>query len=99
MSSTFSSIPGNGMDLHGLTKIFTAVEELRMHDIEGNTPLHIAVRNGHFEVVRNILSNESRLLQCRNEAGKSPISVTSEASLTVIAQYIYDTSPDCHVKK
>ncbi|TXG67851.1 hypothetical protein EZV62_009126 [Acer yangbiense] len=86
-------------DLHGLTKIFTTVEVLRMHDIEGNTPLHIAVRNGHFEVVRNILSNESRLLQCRNEAGKSPLSITIEASLAVIAQYIYDTSLDCLLKE
>ncbi|KAK4850597.1 hypothetical protein QYF36_008154 [Acer negundo] len=86
-------------DLDGIIKIVTTVEFLRKQDNEGNTPLHIAVRNGHFEVVRNILSNESRLLQCRNEAGKSPLSITIEASLTVIAQYIYDTSPDCHVKK
>ncbi|KAK3199518.1 hypothetical protein Dsin_022933 [Dipteronia sinensis] len=64
------------------------VEVMRMQDNEGNTPLHIAVRNGHFEVVRNILSKDSSLLQCLNQAGKSPLSIAIDASLTTIAHYI-----------
>ncbi|KAL5736028.1 hypothetical protein ACOSQ2_030816 [Xanthoceras sorbifolium] len=64
------------------------VEFLMMEDNEGNTPLHIAVRNGHFEVVRNILSIESSLVQKLNDAKKSPLSIAIEASLTGIAHHI-----------
>ncbi|KAK2639540.1 hypothetical protein Ddye_027335 [Dipteronia dyeriana] len=75
-------------DHDGTTKMIVTVEVMKMQDNEGNTPLHIAVRNGHFEVVRNILSRDSSLLQCLNQAGKSPLSIAIDASLTGIAHYI-----------
>ncbi|KAL6311047.1 hypothetical protein AAG906_011879 [Vitis piasezkii] len=65
----------------------------RMSNMEGNTPLHEAVRNGHHSTVLVLVeANDSDLLVSLNNAGESPLFMVVDARASEIVKTILPKS-------
>ncbi|KAJ9672022.1 hypothetical protein PVL29_025598 [Vitis rotundifolia] len=74
---------------------------LRMRNIEGNTPLHEAVRNGqHSTVLLLVRANDSDVFVSLNNAGESPLFMAVDARASEIVKTILPNSnPDSLLHK
>ena len=68
---------------------------LRMVNLEGDTALHIAVQYGKFEVVKELIKEDSKLAMCVNNVGESILFLAVERDLYDIASHILSTTPEC----
>lgn len=68
---------------------------LRMVNLEGDSALHLAVRNGHYSVVKSLVEADAGLLDCANCAGESPFYIATAKGYGVIAELILSHSETC----
>lgn len=70
-------------------------------DREGNTTLHLAVAQGHREVVEYLLSQGVRGFDVKNNSGKTPVDVARENSHKEILKLMlsYEKNKRPEVKK
>ena len=63
-----------------------------LHDL---TPLHLAARHGHAEVVKVLLENEANLT-ARDKNGLTPLHTASEYSRAPVVNLLLDAHADCN---
>ena len=63
-----------------------------LHDL---TPLHLAARHGHAEVVKVLLENEANLT-ARDKNGLTPLHTASEYSQAPVVNLLLDAHADCN---
>ncbi len=61
-----------------------------------STPLHLAARHGHAEVVK-VLLEEGAKLAALDESGRTPLHVASHYSHTTVLSLLLDAHADCNV--
>ncbi|WRX24657.1 protein of unknown function DUF3447 - like 10 [Theobroma cacao] len=66
---------------------------LRMVNLEKDTALHAAVRNGHFAVAKCLMEADQGLLGLVNAANASPLCLAIEGGFSRIASLILETFP------
>ncbi|OMO96265.1 hypothetical protein COLO4_15393 [Corchorus olitorius] len=67
---------------------------LRMVNLENDTALHVAVRNGHFEVVKCFVEADPGLLGLVNGANASPLCLAMEGGFSRIAIFFLENFPN-----
>ena len=72
-------------------------ELLRMGNLEKDTALHEAVRNGHFDIVGLLIRGDPELTLLTNSAGESPLFLAVDRAFYKIAFHILDAVnvPEC----
>uniref|UniRef100_A0A7N2MLP4 Uncharacterized protein n=1 Tax=Quercus lobata TaxID=97700 RepID=A0A7N2MLP4_QUELO len=65
-------------------------ELLRMGNLEKDTALHDAVRNGHFDIVELLIREHPRLTSLTNNAGESPLFLAVDRAFYKIALHILE---------
>ncbi|GMY21917.1 protein accelerated cell death 6 [Fagus crenata] len=74
----------------------TSVRQLpRMVNLERDTALHIAVKYGNFEVVKELIQEDSELAMYVNKAGESVLFLAVDKQLYKIASHILSAAPRC----
>ncbi|KAF8016029.1 hypothetical protein BT93_H1551 [Corymbia citriodora subsp. variegata] len=68
---------------------------LGMVNSEGDSALHLAVRNGHYAVVKSLVEADAGLLDCANCAGESPFYIATAKEHGEIADLILGHSGSC----
>ncbi|XWS42530.1 hypothetical protein CRYUN_Cryun16bG0022500 [Craigia yunnanensis] len=68
-------------------------EMLRMVNLEKDTALHLAVRNGHFEVAKFLMEADQVLWGLVNNANASPFCLVIEGGFFRIANFIPEMFP------
>ena len=61
---------------------------LQMTNMEKSTALHEAVKNGHYEIVKFLVGENSSLVSLTNDAGESPLFLVVDRKFYEIANYI-----------
>lgn len=76
-------------------------ELLRMGNLEMDTVLHDAVRNGHFDIVELLIREHPRLTSLTNNAGESALFLAVDRAFYKIALHILEeeqlTFQDAHM--
>nr|XP_048327794.1 ankyrin-1-like isoform X3 [Ziziphus jujuba var. spinosa] len=76
-----------------------AADLLRTRNLkEKDTALHVAVKNGHFDVAKLLMEKDAGLLDLVNDANESPVFLAVERGFLNIAQHIlqhFPSSPCC----
>ena len=76
-------------------------ELLRMGNLEMDTVLHDAVRNGHFDIVELLIREHPRLTSLTNNAGESDLFLAVDRAFYKIALHILEkeqlTFQDAHM--
>ncbi len=62
--------------------------QIQDKDNRGNTPLHLAARNGRLEVLKNLLAEGAK--QTLNENGEMPTHVARSFGHTALVQYLFE---------
>ncbi|XWS57712.1 hypothetical protein CRYUN_Cryun09bG0197200 [Craigia yunnanensis] len=68
-------------------------ELLRMVNLEKDTALNVAVRNGHFAVAKYLIEADQGLLDLVNDANASPLCLAIEGGFSTIASFILEMFP------
>ncbi|GMY20712.1 ankyrin repeat-containing protein, putative [Fagus crenata] len=68
-------------------------ELLRMVNVDKDTALHCATRNGHFQSVKLLIEADPELTNLINNADESPLYLATSKGLTNIATLILNASP------
>ena len=71
----------------------TIRELLRMVNLEKDTALHVAVRNGHFAVAKYLMETDQGLLDLVNDANVSPLCLAIDGGFFAIASFILEMFP------
>ena len=66
---------------------------LRMVNVDKDTALHCATRNGHFQSVKLLIEADPELSNLINNADESPLYLATSKGLTNIAKLILNASP------
>ncbi|CAI0376209.1 unnamed protein product [Linum tenue] len=66
-----------------------------MWSVDKDTALRVAVRNGHFEFVSLLISEDPELTLVLNTAGESSLFLAVDCKFYGIAQHILETVPSC----
>ncbi|KAI6694724.1 hypothetical protein NL676_022434 [Syzygium grande] len=85
----YADVESQGGHDGGLKKL------LGMVNLEGDSALHLAVRNGHYSVVKSLVEADAGLLDCANCAGESPFYIATAKGHGVIAEMILSHSETC----
>ncbi len=72
-------------DLEVAKLCIKAGQSPNMRDELGNTPLHIAMKKGHGDIVTLLLENGADIM-LPNAAGKSPVSLTTDGSIVKLSE-------------
>ncbi|OMO71954.1 hypothetical protein CCACVL1_18017 [Corchorus capsularis] len=67
---------------------------LRMVNLEKDTALHVAVKNGHFAVAKCFVEADSGLLGLVNGANASPLCLAMEGGFSRIASFFLENFPN-----
>ena len=74
----------------------TGVRQLpRMVNVERDIALHIAVKYGNFEIVKELITEDSKLAMYVNKAGESALFLAVDRQHYEIASYILSAAPKC----
>ncbi|PON63893.1 Transmembrane protein [Parasponia andersonii] len=72
------------------------INPVRKANVEKNTALHEAVKNGHIDIVRFLIEKDSVLASLTNNAGESPLFLALDRKFSEIALFILEkTFPIC----
>lgn len=77
-----------------LLKLGASLEEAVY--LHSSTPLHLAARHGHAEVVE-VLLEKGASITALDEDGRSPLHIASEYSQTTVLSLLLDAHADCKV--
>ncbi|KAF8039212.1 hypothetical protein BT93_B1691 [Corymbia citriodora subsp. variegata] len=65
-----------------------------VRDSSGNSPLHEAVRNRHYEVIHRLMSKDPALLFLPNRESKSPMCVAIETGILEVLKLLLELLPE-----
>lgn len=68
---------------------------LRINNIEKDTVLHAAVRNGHHKIVEFLIEEDPGLTSLTNKVGEAPLFVAVDRRFGKIAMCILSKTPEC----
>ena len=70
---------------------------LSMRNLDGDNALHVAVRHGNLEVVKELIKERDpgELASQKNNAGESALFLAVDRQDYGMASYILDNAPDC----
>ncbi len=75
-------------NLSALQELLPSRELNQAFAVNGNTPLHIAVWNGHAELIRLLLAQPYIDKSAKNHAGKTPLDLAREKNCTEIIRLL-----------
>ncbi|XP_039160974.1 putative ankyrin repeat protein RBE_0317 [Eucalyptus grandis] len=75
-----------------LANVAGNIRFLRMKNKHGNTALHEAVLNGHFDMVRLLLRKDLEPVYWKNLAGKSPLHLALDTDNSAIHEVLFSRS-------
>ena len=64
--------------------------------VQKSTPMHLAARHGHAEVVK-VLLEEGAKLTVSDEEGRTPLHIASKYSQPIVLSLLLDAGADCNV--
>jgi rabankyrin-5 len=66
---------------------------MNLQDVDGKTPLHIAIENQHFAIISLLLSHPALNLNTRDRLGLTPFAAAMGTKNNKAAQAILDREP------
>ena len=66
-----------------------------MLNLYGDTTLHIAVRYGKFEIVKELIKEDTEMAKHENKAGESALFLAVDKQRYDMASYILSAAPNC----
>lgn len=66
---------------------------LQLQDVEGKTPLHCAIENGHQPIINMLLEQNGLDLCCRDKSGSTPFATAMSMKNNKAAQKILQLEP------